>query len=146
MLAYPELGELGDIDNAVITLVFRSGRLGVVDLTRKGVYGYDINTELVGTRGTLRVGYLRETPLLLMTESGVAYDTVPYFPERFREAYVAQLENFAENVIASKAPPITVEDGIEALRVGIAATRAYQTGQPVSLDAIAAPPTRRAGG
>jgi inositol 2-dehydrogenase len=148
VLAYPELGELGDVDNAVITLVFRSGRLGVVDLTRKGVYGYDINTELVGTRGTLRVGYLRETPLLLMTESGVAYDTVPYFPERFREAYVAQLENFAENVIASKAPPITVEDGIEALRIGIAATRAYQTGQPVSLDAIAiaAPPMRRAGG
>ena len=148
VLAYPELGELGDVDNAVVTLVFRSGKLGVVDLTRKGVYGYDINTELVGTLGTLRIGYLRETPLLVMTESGVTYDTVPYFPERFREAYVAQLENFAANVIAGRTPPITVDDGIEALRIGIAATRAYRGGQSVGLDSItAAPsPTPRAGG
>jgi inositol 2-dehydrogenase len=133
VLAYPELGELGDVDNAIVTLVFRSGKLGVVDLTRKGVYGYDINTELVGTLGTLRVGYLRETPLLVMKEGGVTHDTVPYFPERFREAYVAQLENFAGNVIGGKAPPITVDDGVESLCIGIAATRAYRSGKPVTI-------------
>jgi hypothetical protein len=38
----------------------------VVDLTRNGVYGYDIITELLGTRGTLRVGYIRETPLMMV--------------------------------------------------------------------------------
>ena len=136
VLAYPELGELGDVDNAVVSLVFRSGRLGVVDLTRKGVYGYDINTEIVGTLGTLRIGYLRETPILVMTEGAVTYDTVPYFPERFRDAYVAQLEDFASNVIGGKAPPITVDDGVESLRIGIAATRACRTGLPVSLDSV----------
>ena len=62
-LAYPELATVGDIDNAVVTLEFTSGRLGVVDLSRNGIYGYDITTELLGTRGTLRIGYLRETPL-----------------------------------------------------------------------------------
>ena len=139
VLAYPEVGELHDVDNAVVSLVFRNGRLGVVDLTRKGVYGYDINTEIVGTRGTLRIGYLRETPLLVMTEGAVAYDTVPYFPERFREAYVAQLENFVHNVLAQKAPPITVDDGVEALRIAIAATRAHQTGDPVALDSVTMP-------
>src|SRR5580765_1671144 len=44
-LAYPELGAVGDIDNAVVTLQFEDGRLGVVDLTRNGIYGYDITTE-----------------------------------------------------------------------------------------------------
>jgi inositol 2-dehydrogenase len=133
VLAYPELGAVGDIDNAIVSLVFTSGRLGVVDLTRNGVYGYDIITELLGTRGTLRVGYIRETPLMIMTKGMVAHDTVPYFMERFGEAYTTQLENFAQNVLQGRQPPITVDDGIEALRIAVAATRAQQTGQRVEV-------------
>jgi scyllo-inositol 2-dehydrogenase (NAD+) len=133
VLAYPELGEVGDIDNAVVSLVFESGRLGVVDLTRNGIYGYDISTELLGTKGTLRVGYLRETPLMIMTKEGVAHDTVPYFMERFRDAYTAQLENFAANVLEDREPPIVLDDGVEALRIAIAATRARESGQAVRM-------------
>ena len=124
---------MGDIDNAIISLVFTSGRLGVVDLTRNGIYGYDIITELLGTRGTLRVGYIRETPLMIMTKGMVAHDTVPYFMERFGEAYTTQLENFAQNVLQERQPPITVDDGIEALRIAVAATRAERTGQRVEV-------------
>ncbi len=136
VLAYPELGAVGDIDNAVASLVFASGRLGVVDLTRNGIYGYDITTELLGTRGTLRIGYLRETPLLVMTKSGVAHDTVPYFMERFRDAYTAQLENFAQNVLHDRKPPITEDDGVEVLRIAVAATQGYKTGHPVTVSSI----------
>jgi scyllo-inositol 2-dehydrogenase (NAD+) len=133
VLAYPELGAVGDIDNAIVSLVFASGRLGVVDLTRNGIYGYHITTELLGTAGTLRVGYLRETPLTVMTRAGVTHDTVPYFMERFRDAYTTQLENFAQNVLHGRQPPITVDDGVEALKIAIAATRARETGQPVDV-------------
>jgi inositol 2-dehydrogenase len=136
LLAYPELGEVGDIDNAIVSLVFTTGRLGVVDLTRNGIYGYDISTELLGTQGTLRVGYLRETPLMVMTKAGVAHDTVPYFMERFRDAYTAQLENFARNVLDGRDPPITIDDGVEALRIAVAATRARETGQPIQISSI----------
>jgi inositol 2-dehydrogenase len=135
VLAYPELGAVGDIDNAIISLTFASGRLGVVDLTRNGIYGYHITTELLGTAGTLRIGYLRETPLTVMTKAGVAHDTVPYFMERFREAYTAQLENFAENVLHGRRPPITVDDGVEALKIAVAATRARESGLPVAVGA-----------
>ena len=143
VLACPELGAVGDIDNAIVTLQFTSGKLGVVDLTRKGVYGYDINTELLGTKGTLRVGYMRETPVLLMTQEHIAHDFVPYFMERFRDAYTTQLENFAENVLHERPAPITIEDGIESLRIGIAATRARETGQMVEVASVT--PARRAG-
>ena len=138
LLAYPELGTVGDIDNAVISLIFASGRLGVVDITRNGIYGYDIIAELLGTKGTLRVGYLRETPLMVMTKGVVAHDTVPYFMERFGDAYTAQLENFARNVLQDREPPITVDDGVEALRVAVAATKAQQTGQRVTVASSAA--------
>jgi scyllo-inositol 2-dehydrogenase (NAD+) len=118
--------------------VFASGNLGVVDLTRNGFYGYDISTELLGTEGTIRVGYLRETPIVLMTKNCVAHDTVPYFMERFEKAYTLQLQNFAQNVLAEREPPVTIVDGVEALRVALAASEACRTGLPVDVGAPAA--------
>ena len=142
VLAYPELATVGDIDNAIVTLVFASGNLGVIDLTRNGFYGYDISTELLGTEGTLRIGYLRETPILLMTKNSVAHDTVPYFMERFEKAYTLQLQNFAQNVLTGREPPVTIADGVEALRVALAATEACRTGRAVAVEAPAASRTR----
>jgi predicted dehydrogenase len=135
-IAYPELATVGDIDNAVASLTFASGKLGVVDLSRSGIYGYDNSTEILGLEGTLKIGYLRETPVMLMTKNSVAHDTVPYFMERFRDAYTTQLQNFAQNVQQDRPAPITIEDGMEALRIGVAATRAHETGRSVVVSAI----------
>jgi predicted dehydrogenase len=122
----------------IATMTFADGRLGVVDLTRNGFYGYDISTDLLGTEGTIRVGYIRETPVLLMTKNTVAHDTVPYFMERFERAYTIQLENFAENVLKGRPAPVTIQDGVEALRVAVAATRACHTGQRIEVSSIVA--------
>jgi len=135
-LVYPELGAVGDFDNAIASLVFADGRLGVIDLTRNGIYGYDISTELLGTEGTIRIGYLRETPIVAMTRNRVAHDTVPYFMERFERAYTLQLQDFVNNVLEQREPPVTIRDGIEALRVALAATRSCRTGQPVKVSTI----------
>ena len=137
-IAYPELATVGDIDNAVASLIFASGKLGVVDLSRSGIYGYDISTEILGLQGTLKIGYLRETPVMLLTKNSVAHDTVPYFMERFRDAYTTQLQNFAQNVQQGRPAPITIEDGLEALRIGVAATRSHETGRSVVVSAIKA--------
>ena len=138
VLAFPELGTVGDRDNVIATLTFSDGRLGVVDLTRNGFYGYDISTDLLGTEGTIRVGYIRETPLLVMTRNNVAHDTVPYFMERFERAYTLQLQNFAQNVLRERPAPVTIHDGVEALRVAVAATRACDTGMRVDVGGVAA--------
>ena len=135
-IAYPELATVGDIDNAVASLTFASGKLGVVDLTRSGIYGYDISTEILGLEGTLKIGYLRETPVTVLTKNSVAHDTVPYFMERFKDAYTTQLQNFAQNVLQERPAPITIDDGLEALRVGIAATRAHETQMPVAIASV----------
>jgi scyllo-inositol 2-dehydrogenase (NAD+) len=132
-IAYPELATVGDIDNAVASLTFASGKLGVVDLSRSGIYGYDISTEILGSEGTVRIGYLRETPVMVLTKNSVAHDTVPYFMERFRDAYTTQLQNFARNVLQDRTPPVTIADGLEALRIGVAATRAQETGSSVTV-------------
>ena len=132
-LAYPELETVGDIDNAIVSLTFADGRLGVVDLSRNGVYGYDIRSELLGTAGTLRVGYIQETPLLTLTKNSVAHDTVPHFMQRFEQAYTIQLRDFALNVLENRPPSVTIDDGLAAIKVALAAERARVSGQPVAL-------------
>jgi inositol 2-dehydrogenase len=135
-LAYPELATVGDIDNAVVSLQFADGRLGVVDLSRNGVYGYDITTELLGTAGTLRVGYLRETPLYVMKKNAIAHDTVPHFMQRFAGAYTAQLQDFARNVLQKRPAPVTIDDGLAAVRIAVAAQRSLESGRPVEVGTV----------
>ena len=132
-LAYPEMKEIGDIDNAIASLYFRSGALGTIDLSRNGVYGYDIRTEILGTEGTLKIGYLRETPVLVMTKNGITHDTVPYFTERFEQAYITQLQDFVENVVQDKTPSVTCADGVAALQASAAATLSFKENRPVTI-------------
>jgi inositol 2-dehydrogenase len=122
VLAYPEIAETGDVDNAILAVNFKNGTLGEIDISRNGIYGYDIRAEVLGTKGTLKMGYLKETPILVMTESGVTHDVVPYFPERFGEAYVVQLTNYLENLFQQSKPEISIDEGIAALQTAVAAT------------------------
>jgi scyllo-inositol 2-dehydrogenase (NAD+) len=132
-LAYPEMKEIGDIDNAVTSLYFTSGALGTIDLSRNGVYGYDIRTEILGTEGTLKIGYLRETPILVMTKNGITHDTVPYFTERFEQAYITQLQDFVNNVLQGKPPSVSCVDGVAALQASAAATLSFKENRPVKI-------------
>jgi scyllo-inositol 2-dehydrogenase (NAD+) len=132
-LAYPEMKTIGDIDNAVTSLYFESGALGVIDLSRNGVYGYDIRTEILGTEGTLKIGYLRETPIMVMTKDGITHDTVPYFTERFEQAYISQLQNFVDSLLQSRPPTVTCADGVAALQASAAATLSHKENRSVQI-------------
>jgi scyllo-inositol 2-dehydrogenase (NAD+) len=132
-VADPRIGKVGDVDNAFATLTFSEGGLGLVTLSRNGVYGYAIDTEIVGTKGTLRIGYDRQTALVVLTPDSVAHDTVPGFLERFEQAYLTQLQDFVDNVRLGRPAPITCDDGIAAQRIAVAATKSLQTGRTTVL-------------
>jgi len=121
-LAYPEMKAIGDIDNAIINLTFDSGALGAVHLSRNAVYGYDIRTEIWGTKGSLQIGYQQQTPVLIMTKEGITHDAVPYFMERFEGAYLTQIQNFVDTVLSGGEPAVSGSDAAEAIRVSFAAT------------------------
>lgn len=134
VLAYPEMESIGDVDNSMSTLTFENGKIGTVDLSRSGVYGYDIRTEILGTEGTIQIGYLRETPITVLKKNDVSHDTVPYFMERFEKAYIAQLKDFVEKAYNRQEPSVSIEDGELALISGHAATESYRVGSPVYID------------
>ncbi|PYY10671.1 MAG: hypothetical protein DMG69_06070 [Acidobacteria bacterium] len=94
-LAYPEMKSIGDIDNAIIDLEFESGALGVVQLSRNAAFGYDIRSEIWGTKDSIQIGYCRQTPILMLTTEGITHDAVLHFMERFENAYLAQIQNLS---------------------------------------------------
>ncbi|MEL6272274.1 MAG: Gfo/Idh/MocA family oxidoreductase [Chloroflexota bacterium] len=135
-LVYPELLEVGDVDNAMITLRFSQGGLGNIEVSRTAIYGYDIQCEIVGTDGTLHVGYLRQTPVLVKTKQGVTHDVVPAFPERFGPAYTAQIEHFVDCLLDDRTPAVTPVDARAALQASIAATISQHEGRVVYVNEV----------
>ena len=51
VLVDPGIGEAGDVDTALVTLKFANGAIGVIDNSRKAVYGYDQRVEVFGSEG-----------------------------------------------------------------------------------------------
>lgn len=135
-LAYPEMKLVGDIDNAIVNLVFKNGSLGVLQLSRNAVFGYDIRTEIWGSKGSLQIGYFRHTPVLVMTKEGITHNVVPHFMQRFEKAYLAQIQDFVDNVLKGSEPSISGADALAALEIGLAATQSLQQNTPVAVPVL----------
>lgn len=132
-LAFPQLNTVGDIDNAVVNMLFEGGSLGNVEVSRNALYGYDIRTEILGTEGGLNVGYYQQTPLLVMTTQGIQHDMVPYIVQRFGDAYRSQTHDFVDRVREEKEAAVDAYDARAALVIGLAATRSYHESRVVEL-------------
>ncbi len=130
-LVYPELLDVGDVDNAMINVRFEGGGLGNVEVSRTAIYGYDIRCTVVGTKGTIEIGYLRQTPILVLNEAGVTHDVVPHFPQRFGKAYTTQIEHFVTSLVNEQPPAVTLEDARAALQICLAATRSQHEGRVI---------------
>jgi inositol 2-dehydrogenase len=135
-LVFPELQTVGDIDNAVVNLKFANGAVGNVDVSRNAVYGYDIRTEVLGSQGGLMIGKDRFTDTLVLTKDGVTHDTVPYFMERFADAYAAEIRDFIACIAQDREPGVTGQDARAATAIGVAATRSLDEGRPVLVSEV----------
>jgi scyllo-inositol 2-dehydrogenase (NAD+) len=137
-LVYPELETVGDVDNAMMNMRFEKGGLGNVEVSRTANYGYDIQCNVIGTKGALQIGYLQETPVLLLTPDGARHDVVPHFPQRFGTAYTSQIAHFVEYLRDGKEPSVTSKDARAALQIGLAATLSQHEGRIVYVNEIKA--------
>jgi len=135
-LVFPELREVGDIDNAVINLKFANGALGNVDLSRNAVYGYDIRSEVIGSEGSLFVGGLQGTMIWTLRKNQISHDTIPGFMERFGAAYAAEIRAFVDAIVEDRPIPVSAADARAATAIAVAATRSLDEVRPVTLAEI----------
>jgi myo-inositol 2-dehydrogenase/D-chiro-inositol 1-dehydrogenase len=128
--------DFGDVDTATTLLRFKNGALGVIENSRRAVYGYDIVTEVFGEHGKLVVHAERKSPLRHYREGGSEEDHFYFFMDRFKDAFQAELESFFACVQEGRPPTPGAVDAAEALRIGIAATRSFKEGRVVHLEEI----------
>jgi len=127
--------DAGDWDTTVLNLRFRGGAIGSIVNSRQSGYGYDIHTDLLGDNGGLKVGYERYTPITRYSRAGATHDYVPYFPERFAQAYAAELVAFIHAVQEGRPVTPTGQDGLASLKIALAATEsARRGGTPVGVE------------
>lgn len=135
---FPVFQKYGDIDTAVATLRMDDDTLGVLTAARHDPLGYDIRTELFGSRDSISVGLGPYTPMRSV-EPGVPPPAGPAWPDfmhRFEDAYRAELAGFLAFVRGNITSPCTARDGVESLRVAEAANRSMTEHRPVALREI----------
>jgi myo-inositol 2-dehydrogenase/D-chiro-inositol 1-dehydrogenase len=131
-LVDPAIGAAGDVDTAAATLKTASGRLCQISNSRRATYGYDQRIELHGSKGLLRAGNVTPTMVEYADAAGFRTDpALPFFLERYGDAYRAEVDAFVVAVQTGGAPKPDGEDGLRALMLADAATESARTGQAV---------------
>ena len=133
-----KIGAAGDIDTATITLRFQNGAIGVIENSRRAVFGYDQRVEVFGSDGMVTVSNAAPDSAALNDCAGV-HGPLPrfFFLDRYVESYVAEMMDFVECILGETDPPVTGRDGRIPVVMGYAARKSYEENRPVRLSEIA---------
>jgi len=132
-----EIGKLGDIDTAITTLQFKNGAMGVIDNSRKAVYGYDQRLEIFGSKGMAKIdNNLPENHELFDRQGSHKSLPLNFFMERYTESYYREMLEFIAAI--TKGDPLSVSgnDGLLSVAIGLAAKRSVEEKRPVQMKEI----------
>jgi myo-inositol 2-dehydrogenase/D-chiro-inositol 1-dehydrogenase len=130
----PAIGEAGDIDTAAVLLTTASGRMCQITNSRRCAFGYDQRIEAFGSLGMLRAENATETHVEHAGMGGfVTEPALPFFLERYAEAYRLELDDFVKALGGERVELATAADGLRALALADAAQRSLATGLSVAV-------------
>lgn len=133
VLVFPEIAQFNDIDTALLNMKFSRGALGAVENYMQSGYGYDVRTEIVGSKGTIITGYLQQTAEVVMTAEGSKTDVVDHFLVRFADGYLHQMRDFVQTILSDHPTKVDAFDGRQAVAVAAAAEQSYREGRAVKV-------------
>jgi myo-inositol 2-dehydrogenase/D-chiro-inositol 1-dehydrogenase len=133
----PAIGEAGDIDTTIVTLRYANGAIGMIDNSRRAVYGYDQRVEVFGSEGSIVVGNnTSHTAVYSNADSVQSAKPLYFFLERYMDAYAAEMKAFVSCILQDTPPPVTGIDGRIPVVMGLAAWKSYRENRPVKLSEI----------
>ena len=138
VLIDPAIGDIGDVDTAVITLRFKNGALGVIDNSRQAAYGYDQRAEVFGSKGCVDVRNEYPNSATVSTADGVMGEKPHYFFfELYQTSYIEELKAFTEAVTRDEEPPVTGNDGLQPVLIGLAALKSLTEKKSIKIEETA---------
>ena len=129
----PEVTQFGDVVASVVNLKFNEGAIGNIESYAQAAYGYDVRTEIVGSKGSILIGSLSQTSKTLLTVNSISQTTADHFLTTFADAYLAEMRDFVQCMLRDDQPRIGGEDGLRALAIAVAAENSYLQGKPIAV-------------
>lgn len=137
VLVNPKIGEAGDVDTAIISMKLANGALAVIDNSRKAEYGYDQRAEVFGSKGQVQVANDAASTAVISNSKGVFGEKPLYFfLERYMESFSREMTQFVDACLSDKEVMVTVNDGLQAVLIGVAAGKSLREHRPVKLSEI----------
>jgi predicted dehydrogenase len=129
----PEVAEFGDVVASVVNLKFGHGAIGNIESYAQAAYGYDVRTEIIGSKGSIMVGSVHRTPATLLTAHGSTRPVADYFLTTFADAYLAEIQDFVRSILQDQPPRVSGEDGLKALAMAVAAENSHLQAKPTKV-------------
>ena len=111
---------------------FAKGAIGNIESHAQAVYGYDVRTEIVGSKGSIQIGSLDRTPADFLTAQGRSARSPTIFFRRFADAYLDEVRDFVDRILNGREPSATGEDGFKALAIAAAAEQSHAQSKVVA--------------
>src|SRR5206468_3387683 len=101
----------------------QGGAVGLLGAARHNEAGYDVRVEVYGAKDTIAIGLDPRAPIRSVEKDAPKFKSPAYpsFFVRFGEAYRAELAHFLRFARGEAENVCTVVDGMEALRLALAA-------------------------
>ncbi|AIF54148.1 Gfo/Idh/MocA family oxidoreductase [Pelosinus sp. UFO1] len=124
---HPEFKAVGDDETGAAMYKCANGAIAFVHVGRTAPHGYHVETEIIGTEGTIRISPVPEKNLcMIYDQHGAVKECVSGFPERFADAYRIEMENFIHCIQQKDKPEITVYDGTKSTQIAFTTMEAYK--------------------
>src|SRR5262245_13667747 len=129
-LVNPEIGKLGDIDTACVTLVTPSGKQAVILNSRRTAYGFDQRIEAFGSTGMVMSDNPQATGFkrFSSTNFGAPDRFRAFFMERYGDSYRFEIEAFVNGLVKGQPASVNALDGLRAVYLAEAAGASLRTG------------------
>lgn len=131
--AHEEFARYNDGDNVSCLMKFENGAMGFLFAGRTAPHGYNVETEIIGTKGTLRIGSVPQKNLVEILDSyGVRKECSENFLERFQDSYVNEMKEFVDCILQNRKPDVTVYDGSRVLEIANMCKQSFESGELVT--------------
>lgn len=126
--------ELNDADNAAATVQCDNGAMGFMFTNRTHGAGCNVETEIIGTKGTLRIANVGSRNLLQIIDgAGARSEYYPDFLSRWHQAYINEIAEFVACIRDGRKPEVTVYDGTAVSRAAYACKESFESGEMLSV-------------
>ena len=137
---HKQLAEIQDVDNAVGIVEWHPRTPGGTPpisyhyCSRIMPHGFDNPTEIVGTKGVLKVNqHPRDNLIDIADESGISNSVMPDYYGRYERAFVTQLDTFARCVLDDEGLPYELSSAVKGMEIAQALQKSLVIGKKVFL-------------